>query len=70
MASDVRATGVSCEEAESLVRAAGARTSSGGPQQLTVEGYRCVLTRSQQDPIPAAHYECTDGERRVTFVRT
>ncbi|HEX2047465.1 MAG TPA: superoxide dismutase family protein [Acidimicrobiales bacterium] len=69
-ASQVKATGVTCAEAEAFVRVAGRRTSSGGPQSLSVEGYRCVLTRSVQDPIPQASYECTNGARKITFVRT
>ena len=69
-ASSVTATGVSCAEAEAFVRVAGARTSSGGPAQLQVEGYRCVLVRSTQEPLPQASYECTDGARKITFVRT
>ena len=69
-ASDIKATGLSCDEAEAFVRVAGRRTSSGGPQQVNVEGYRCVLVRSEQDPLPRAFYECTNGPRKVTFVRT
>ena len=69
-ASQIRATGVTCAEAEALVRVAGRRTSSGGPQSLTVEGYRCVLVRSVQDPLPQAFYECTNGARKITFVRS
>ena len=69
-ASDIRATGLSCDEAEAFVRIAGARTSSGGPDRLDVSGYRCVRTRSEQDPLPASHYECTNGPKKVTFVRS
>jgi hypothetical protein len=69
-ASSVTATGVSCAEAEAFVRVAGARTSSGGPAQVRVEGYRCVLVRSTQEPLPQAFYECTNGARKITFVRT
>lgn len=69
-ASQVKATGVTCAEAEAFVRTAGRRTSSGGPQSLTVDGYRCVLTRSVQDPLPQAFYECTNGARTITFVRS
>ena len=65
---DVMATGLSCADAEAFVRIAGARTSSGGPQSLSVEGYRCVLTRSEQEPLPQAFYDCTSGSRKVTFV--
>ena len=66
---DVMATGLSCADAEAFVRIAGARTSSGGPQSLSVEGYRCVLARSEQEPLPQAFYDCTSGSRKVTFVR-
>lgn len=69
-ASSVTATGLSCAEAEAFVRVAGARTSPGGPAQLRVEGYRCVLVRSVQEPLPQANYECTNGAKKVTFVRT
>jgi hypothetical protein len=67
---DVMATGLSCADAEAFVRVAGARTSSGGPPELDVSGYHCVRTRSEQDPLPQAFYECTDGPRKVTFVRS
>lgn len=69
-ASQIKATGVSCEEARTFVEAAGARTSSGGPQRVTVNGYRCVLTRSVDDPLPYADYECTNGSKKITFTRS
>ncbi len=69
-ASSIQATGVSCEQARSFVREAGAVTSSGGPAQVDVLGYRCVRTRSLEDPIPQAFYECTKGDAKVTYVRT
>lgn len=70
VASSVKATGLPCSEAEAFVRIAGLRTSSGGPARLDVEGYRCVLVRSTQEPIPQAFYECTSGSKKVTFVRS
>jgi len=69
-ASSVKATGLPCAEAEAFVRIAGQRTSSGGPAQVDVEGYRCVRVRSVQDPLPQAFYECTSGTKRVTFTRS
>jgi Cu-Zn family superoxide dismutase len=69
-ASSVTATGLSCAEAEAFVRIAGRQTSSGGPAQVTVEGYRCVRVRSVQDPLPQAFYECTSGTKKVTFTRS
>ena len=69
-ASSVKATGLPCSEAEAFVRIAGTRTSSGGPAQVDVEGYRCVRVRSTQEPIPQAFYECTSGTKKVTFTRT
>ena len=69
-ATSVTASGLSCAEAEAFVRVAGTRTSSGGPQRVTVNGFRCILTRSVQDPLPQAFFECTDDDKKVTFVRT
>ena len=69
-ASSVTATGLSCAEAEAFVRVAGQRTSSGGPQQVTVDGFRCVAVRTVQEPIPRAFYECTSDSKKVTFVRS
>jgi Cu-Zn family superoxide dismutase len=69
-ASSVKATGLSCAEAEAFVRIAGRQTSSGGPAQVTVEGYRCVRVRSVQEPLPQAFYECTSGTKKVTFTRS
>ncbi len=69
-ATSIRATGLSCAEAETFVRAAGARTSSGGPARVDVNGYRCVRVRTVKEPIPQAFYECTNGAKKVTFVRT
>ena len=69
-ASEITATGLSCDEAEAFVRVAGERTSSGGPDRLDVSGYRCVRTGSEQDPLPLSRYECTNGDKKVTFVRS
>jgi len=70
IASDVKAFGISCDEAEAFVRKAGARTSSGGPADLDVDGYRCVRTRTEEDPLPRSFYECSSGSKRVSFVRS
>ena len=69
-ASQIRATGVGCAEARAFVTAVGPRTSSEGPAQLEVQGYRCVRTRAVQDPLPVASYECTSGAKRITFDRS
>ena len=69
-ASEIRASGLPCAEAEAFVRIAGRRTSTGGPAQLDVEGYHCVRTRTEEDPLPVAYYECTNGAKRVTFLRS
>ncbi len=70
VASDIRATGLSCAAASAFVRAAGQVTSSGGPQEVHVEGYHCVRTATYEEPLPRSSYECTDGARTVTFVRS
>ena len=69
-ASEVTATGLPCREAEAFVRVAGQRTSSGGPAELDVEGYRCVRTGVEEDPLPRSSFECVNGAKKVTFVRS
>ena len=69
-ASSIKATGLPCAEAEAFVRIAGRRTSAGGPAQLDVDGYHCVQVRTLQEPLPQAFYECTNGPKKVTFVRS
>ena len=69
-ASDITATGLSCDEAESFVRRAGMQTSSGGPEEVDVDGFHCIRTSSQQDPLPRSSYECMNGPKTVTFVRS
>jgi hypothetical protein len=69
-ASEITATGLSCDEAEAFVRIAGERTSSGGPDRLDVSGFRCVRTGGEEDPLPMSRYECTNGNKKVTFVRS
>ncbi|HEX7277832.1 MAG TPA: hypothetical protein VF244_10700 [Acidimicrobiales bacterium] len=69
-ASDIRATGIACGEAEALVRAIGHLTSSGGGQPVTVGGFRCVVVGHQEDPLPRSTYQCVAGARTITFVRS
>jgi hypothetical protein len=69
-ASDITATGLSCAEAESFVRIVGRQTSPGGPQEVDVQGYHCVRTGSEQEPLPRAFYQCVDGAKKVTFARS
>lgn len=70
LASDIEATGLSCDEAEAFVGVAGKRTSSGGPAELDVQGFHCERTRTEEDPLPRAYYECISGTKKVTFVRS
>ena len=69
-ASDIRVTGVSCTEARTVLQAAGPLTSSGGPEELDVNGYHCVRTRTEQEPLPQAFFECTNASGTISFVRS
>lgn len=70
-ASDIAVTaGTSCDAARAFVEVAGQRTSSGGPDEVVVDGYRCVRTETAEDPLPRSHYRCTKGTTVITFVRT
>ena len=70
-ASDITVTtGTTCDEARAFVEVAGRQTSAIGPDQVDVEGYRCVRTESQDDPLPTSTYRCTKGGTVITFVRS
>lgn len=69
-ASSITVSGGTCDEAKAFVEVAGTLTSSGGPASVDVRGYRCVRTRSVDDPLPAATYSCTRAGTTITFVRT
>lgn len=72
-ASDIKATGLSCPEAEALVRKVGPEVKGdGGPARVETEGFVCVRTsaRAGDHGPPSAIFECTSGARKVTFVRT
>lgn len=63
-------TGTSCDEARAFVEVAGRQTSSGGPDGVDVDGFRCVRTASADEPLPTSTYRCTRGATIVTFVRS
>ena len=70
-ASDITVTaGTSCDAARAFVEVAGHQTSSGGPDEVVVDGYRCVRTEAAEDPLPRSTYRCTRGATVITFVRT
>jgi hypothetical protein len=72
-ASDIRATGLSCTEAEALVRKIGPQVSGdGGPSRVESDGFVCLRTsaRAGDHGPPSAVFECTSGAKKVTFVRT
>jgi hypothetical protein len=62
--------GTSCDAARAFVEVAGRQTSSGGPDEVVVDGYRCVRTETAEDPLPRSDYRCTKGTTVITFVRT
>ncbi len=73
VAGGIIAAGMTCSEAEALVRTVGAQVRSvGGPTRVDADGFACVRT-SQDDGargLPSSTFECTSGARRVTFDRT
>jgi hypothetical protein len=70
VASEIVATGLSCTEAEALVRAVGGPLGPGGPERASANGFTCVLTGRSSEGLESATYECTNGARKVTFRRT
>ena len=71
MASDIVAYGLSCEEAEAFVRKLGGSTGPvNGSARLHVDGFECVRTKQDLSALPMARYECTNGGKRISFIRT
>lgn len=71
LASDIVASGLSCAEAEALVRKVGAQVRSvGGPSRVEADGFVCLRTAETDVGLPASDFECTSGSKRVTFHRT
>ena len=71
LATDIIAIGISCLEAEALVRKVGAQVRSvGGPSRVEVDGYTCVRTGENTGMgLPASDFECTNGTKTVHFKR-
>lgn len=71
LASDIVARGLSCEEAEAVVRKVGGPLGPiNGAARGEADGFTCVRTSQQQAGLPSAQYECTRGGQRITFLRT
>lgn len=71
-AANIRATGLSCTDAEAFVRAAGAQmTSPNDPARIESGGYVCNRTslRSGDHGPALATFECVNGSAKVTFQR-
>ncbi|MFN2502697.1 MAG: hypothetical protein ABR540_00390 [Acidimicrobiales bacterium] len=72
VAGDIVAYGLSCEEAESVVRSVGGPLGPvNGAPRGEAEGFTCVRTGQEEGRgLPSASYECTRGSQRITFTRT
>ena len=72
LATDIRPTGLSCSDAEAVVRKVGTQlTSPTGAPRVEAEGYTCVRTslRSGDHGAPLGTFECTSGALKVSFTR-
>ena len=71
LASDIVAHGLSCEEAETVVRKVGGPLGPiNGAARGEADGFTCVRTSQEEAGLPSAAYECTRGGQRITFIRT
>ena len=71
LASDIVATGVTCAEAEALVRKVGPQVGAiGGPSRVEADGWVCIRTASNDRFLPNSDFACTSGSKTVTFHRT
>ena len=71
VASDIYADGLSCEEAESFLRAhAGPWGPMSGPAHAEADGFTCDRTGRSEVYLPRANYKCTRAAQAIFFVRT
>ncbi|MEA2828758.1 MAG: hypothetical protein QOG43_3197 [Actinomycetota bacterium] len=73
IANHIVATGLSCKDAEAFVGKVGPLVgATGGPANISVAGFACVRTREDDGTygLPSSDYECTSGDKKVTFHRT
>lgn len=70
-AGGIVANGLTCAEAEALVRKVGLQVRSiGGPSRVEVDGFACERTAQSDLHMPTSTFTCTSGTKSVTFVRT
>ena len=70
LASNIIATGVSCAEAEALIRKVGGPLGPvNGAPRAEADGWLCIRTSEDLRGLPTATYECRNGNRTITFVR-
>ena len=71
LASEIVATGVTCAEAEALVRKVGRQVGAvGEPSRVEADGWVCIRTASNERFLPNSDFACTSGSKTVTFRRT
>jgi hypothetical protein len=71
LASDIVAVGLTCAEAEALVRKAGVQARAiGEPTRFDIDGFTCVRVAFSDRFLPSSDWSCTSGSRQVTFHRT
>lgn len=72
MAAEIVAYGLSCEEAEAVVRQVGGPLGPvNGAERGEADGFTCIRTSQYEGRgLPSATYECTRGSQRITFTRT
>ena len=70
LATNIVAKGVTCPEAEALVRKVGPPLGPiNGAERAEADGWVCVRTSQDLSGLPTATYECTSGNRTITFIR-
>lgn len=71
LAGDLVAVGMTCADAEALVRKVGPQIGPiGEPSRVEVDGFACLRTSSSERFLPTSTWSCRSGSRQVTFVRT
>jgi hypothetical protein len=71
VASDIYANGLTCEDAESFLRAHAAPWGpENGPAHADADGFSCDRTGQSDIHLPRANYKCTRDSQILSFIRT
>ena len=70
-AGSITALGLSCGDAEAFVRrVGGSMGAENGLSTIEAEGFNCRRVSQEDVGLPSSTYDCVNGAKRITLVRT